>query len=162
MNFCNCPNCQTENCPNAAAEARCKELERLMTECNHGCSCLEDELAQRDRTIAQLTADCAVMRKAIVQFVAWYHVDPFKGDKHWQELPDITRQAEKALALQPGDALKPGKTLDTSKLKELCEAVIRDIGNEGDIPMGLDWGWANLGHKSLPELRKFLALGESV
>lgn len=48
------------------------------------------------------------------------------------------------------------KTLDTKKLKALCEAVIRDIGNDGDVPMGLDWGWANLCRESLPNLKLFL------
>lgn len=46
--------------------------------------------------------------------------------------------------------------LDTKKLKMLCEAVVRDIGNEGDVPMARDWGWANLIRKSLPELKAFL------
>ena len=48
------------------------------------------------------------------------------------------------------------KPLDTKKLKELCEAVIRDIGNDSDVPMAKDWGWARLVNESLPELREFL------
>jgi hypothetical protein len=52
------------------------------------------------------------------------------------------------------------KVLDTKKLKELCEAVIRDIGNDGDVPIGLDWGWANLTRESLPNLTTFI-IGQS-
>jgi hypothetical protein len=46
--------------------------------------------------------------------------------------------------------------LDTKRLKALCEAVIRDIGDENGIPMAQDWNWARLVNESLPELREFL------
>lgn len=49
------------------------------------------------------------------------------------------------------------KPLDTKKLKELCEAVIRDIGSDTSIPLAADWNWARLEHESLPELENFLA-----
>lgn len=46
--------------------------------------------------------------------------------------------------------------LDTDELKRLCECVVRDIGNHDDCTKALDDGWANLTHKSLPELKAFL------
>ncbi|MBE3139178.1 MAG: hypothetical protein IMZ53_01190 [Thermoplasmata archaeon] len=49
------------------------------------------------------------------------------------------------------------KTLDTKRLKELCGAIIRDIDLDNDVPIGLDWGWANLTNRSLPDLEKFLS-----
>ncbi len=48
------------------------------------------------------------------------------------------------------------RALDTKKLKELCESVIRDIGNDGDVAMAQDWGWANMCYESLPKLKSFL------
>ncbi len=66
---------------------------------------------------------------------------------HREHVPSVTL---------PTSGAQCSAALDTEKLKELCEAVIQDIGKEGDTPMGLDWGWANLTRKSLPALKAFL------
>jgi len=48
--------------------------------------------------------------------------------------------------------------LDTKKLQQLCEAVIRDSKeyNEGTIPKAQDEAWASLINESLPELQIFI------
>ncbi len=52
-------------------------------------------------------------------------------------------------------------SLNTKKLKELCQNVVRDIGNENDIPKSLDEGWARLCYESLPELKEFFLENEN-
>ena len=49
------------------------------------------------------------------------------------------------------------KPLNVQKLRELCEAVVRDCkGAESKIYKAADESYANLGHKTLPELVKFI------
>jgi len=48
------------------------------------------------------------------------------------------------------------KPLDLDKLRALCEDVIRHIPNKEHLPIAQDWDWAELTHKSLPELRDYL------
>ena len=53
-------------------------------------------------------------------------------------------------------------TLDPQKLKSLCQAVIRDCGNDTDLPKAKDDDWSRLVNESLPALENYLTIGEPV
>ena len=55
-------------------------------------------------------------------------------------------------------------TLDTKKLEDLCERVVRKCREiNGDaLPMAKDWAWAELTHEALPDLLKYISNEKSI
>lgn len=51
------------------------------------------------------------------------------------------------------------KPLDTKKLQELAEYIVRkckEFDDENGIPMAKDWAWAELTEIAIPNLEKYL------